>query len=107
MMKSNTKEVILTHSSYKCTFLRAVIKNECKFPMEISHNLICGIGASIPQSSVSLNDNGHFICSLAQSILLLKMCYILNVALEQAEYVVHNSKQPTKNIHRTMLIWRT
>lgn len=85
-----------TYGGYKCSFRRAVIENKCEFSKEISHNLICGVRTSIPQSSVSFDNYDHFICSFVQSILLFKMRYILNVALKQAEYVVHYRKQSTR-----------
>lgn len=85
-----------THSSKKCSSVRAVIENKCKFPIEISHNLICRIWTSISQSPVCFYDNGHLICCFVKPILLLEKSNILNMALKQAEYIIHSCKQSGK-----------
>jgi ATP-dependent Clp protease adapter protein ClpS len=61
--------------------------------MDISHNLISWIRTSISQSSVSFYNDDNLIRSFVQSILLLKQSNIFNVALKQAENVVHYRKQ--------------
>lgn len=64
--------------------------------MKISHNLISRVRTPVPQCPVCLNNNDHLICSLVQPILLFQMRHVLNVALKQAEYIIHNGEQPNR-----------
>lgn len=84
----------ITYSSNKRGLRTAIKQDKCKFALEISHNLIRRIGTTISQSPVSLYDNGHLISCFVQSILLFKISNIINVAVKQAEDVIHNRKQP-------------
>nr|GMD77293.1 meiotic recombination protein DMC1 homolog [Ipomoea batatas] len=70
--------------------------DEGKLSMKISHNLISRVRTPVPQRPVCLNDNDHLICSLVQPILLFQMRHVLNVALKQAEYIIHNGEQPNR-----------
>ena len=86
--------LIFTHSSEKCGFLGAVKDDERELPLDISDNLIRGKRTTITKRSVSFNDNARLVPCLAQPVLLLENSNILYVAMEQAEDVVHNRKQP-------------
>lgn len=82
-----------THSSNECSLGHAVIENECKFSTEISHDLVRRIRPPVPQGLVGFYDDGDFVGSLVQPVLLLQERNVLDAPLKQAKYVVHNSKQ--------------
>ena len=97
-------EGTFTHNSNKGGFWSTVIDNKSKLPLDVSDNLIGGIRTSVPQSPVSFYNNAWLICCFVQPILLLKCSNILNVAIKQAENVIHNSKQP-ENTSEEYEIW--
>jgi hypothetical protein len=83
-----------TYSSNKGGLRQGVIQDECELPTKVSHNLAGWDRAPVPQGPVGLYEDSHLICSLAQAIMLLQVGNVLNVPLEQAEDVIHSTKQP-------------
>lgn len=83
-----------TYSSDKGGLRQGVIQDERKLPTEVSHNLAGWDWTPVPQGPVGLYEDSHLIRSLAQAIMLLQVGNVLNVPLEQAEDVIHSTKQP-------------
>lgn len=73
---------------------RTVKNDKCKLPFDISQGMIRRTAASVPQGTVSLYYDAHLICSFRQSIQLFQWSYVLDVAIKQAEYIVHNREKP-------------
>lgn len=83
-----------TYSSNKGRLRQGVIQDERELPTKVSHNLAGWDRAPVPQGPVGLYEDSHLICSLAQAIMLLQVGNVLNMPLEQAEDVIHSTKQP-------------
>lgn len=88
------KERWCTYCSNEGGFWQSVIQDERELPAEISHDLTSWERAPVPEGPVGLNQDGNLSCCLAQTIVLLQTGNVLNVSLEQAEYVIHSTKQP-------------
>lgn len=85
----------ITYSSHEDRTGRAIVQHKCKFAIEVSHDLVCRVRSPVPQGSVGLDDEVDLSSTFAQPVLLLQHSHVLDRALEQAEYVVHNTEQPT------------
>jgi hypothetical protein len=83
-----------TYSSNKGGLRQGVIQDERKLPTEVSHNLAGWDRTPVPQGPIGLYEDSHLVRSLAQAIMLLQVGNVLNVPLEQAEDVIHSTKQP-------------
>lgn len=82
------------YSSNEGGLRQGVVQDKCELSTEISDNLAGRDGTPVPQGSVSLDEDSHLICGLAQAIVLFQVGNVLNVPLEQAEDVIHSTKQP-------------
>ena len=83
-----------TYSGNEGGLWQRVVQDECELSTKISHDLAGRNGTPVPQGSVGLDEDSHLIRSLAQAVVLLQVCNVLNVPLEQAEDVIHSAKQP-------------
>ena len=83
-----------TYSGNEGGLWQRVVQDECELSTKISHDLAGRNGTPVPQGSVGLDEDGHLVGSLAQAVVLLQVCNVLNVPLEQAEDVIHSTKQP-------------
>uniref|UniRef100_A0A7C8YXV6 Uncharacterized protein n=1 Tax=Opuntia streptacantha TaxID=393608 RepID=A0A7C8YXV6_OPUST len=71
---------------------RTIKDDECKFSFNASQHMISGIGAPISQSTISLNDDAHFICCLRQSVQVFKGSNVLNISLGRRGFCLSEEK---------------
>ena len=89
-------DVRIVYHSDEGALGRTVKNDERKLSFDVSQGMICGTAPSVPQGTVSLYDDAHLICSFRQSIQLFQWSYVLDVAIKQAEYIVHNRESPAE-----------